>query len=171
VSPPWFTADPHLFHTRIIDFCNRPFRTLDGQPDVQAMNEGLIRRHNDVVAPDDEVFILGDMLFGGMKRLMEVAPRLHGRKTLVLGNHDRLTNTQYRVAGFEVRKYMKLGKVLLIHRPPSDAEADRHKLVLCGHVHTDWRERGNCINVGVDVRDYRPVSLEDLGLPRKLLVN
>lgn len=30
--------------------------------------------------------------------------------------------------------------------------------VVCGHVHTAWAERGNQMNVGVDVRGFYPVS-------------
>lgn len=30
--------------------------------------------------------------------------------------------------------------------------------VVCGHVHGSWAERGNQFNAGVDVRDFKPVS-------------
>jgi len=31
--------------------------------------------------------------------------------------------------------------------------------VLCGHVHNNWKHRFNNVNVGVDVRDFKPVKL------------
>lgn len=31
---------------------------------------------------------------------------------------------------------------------------------LCGHVHDAWKRKGNVINVGVDVWDFKPVPLE-----------
>lgn len=34
--------------------------------------------------------------------------------------------------------------------------------VVCGHVHTAWAERGNQFNAGVDVRNFRPVSEEEI---------
>jgi calcineurin-like phosphoesterase family protein len=36
----WFTADLHLGHRNIIDYCNRPFR------DVEAMNNARLTRGN-----------------------------------------------------------------------------------------------------------------------------
>ena len=33
---------------------------------------------------------------------------------------------------------------------------------LCGHVHEKWSIRGKNINVGVDVRDFKPVSIRDI---------
>lgn len=35
-------------------------------------------------------------------------------------------------------------------------------IVLCGHVHNSWTVRHNNINVGVDVRDFKPVKLYSL---------
>lgn len=34
--------------------------------------------------------------------------------------------------------------------------------VVCGHVHTAWAERGNQFNAGVDVRDFTPVSEDEI---------
>lgn len=36
-----------------------------------------------------------------------------------------------------------------------------HPLV-CGHVHGDWAERGRMFNVGVDVREFKPVPEEEI---------
>lgn len=37
---------------------------------------------------------------------------------------------------------------------------DNGQLNICGHVHQSWLKRGNNVNVGVDVWDFTPVSLE-----------
>jgi calcineurin-like phosphoesterase family protein len=34
--------------------------------------------------------------------------------------------------------------------------------VLCGHVHNMWKRNGNCFNVGVDVWDFRPVTMSQI---------
>lgn len=39
---------------------------------------------------------------------------------------------------------------------------DDGRWLLCGHVHEKWKVKGNMINVGVDVWDYAPVSLEQI---------
>lgn len=39
---------------------------------------------------------------------------------------------------------------------------DTGKWLLCGHVHNSWKIKNTMINVGVDVWDYKPVSLEEI---------
>lgn len=34
--------------------------------------------------------------------------------------------------------------------------------IINGHVHTSWAERGNQYNAGVDVRDFKPVSEDEI---------
>ena len=58
----FFTADEHYGHQSltnpqrgIIQYCNRPFRTKDGLPDIKLMDETLIANHNRVVGPDDSI--------------------------------------------------------------------------------------------------------------------
>ena len=79
----WFTADLHLGHRNIIDYCNRPFR------DVESMNHALIENWNDSVAPDDIVWVVGDFALGKIGETLPLVSTLHGRKILVAGNHDR----------------------------------------------------------------------------------
>lgn len=80
----WFTADTHFGHAAIMRFCPR---TRPGA-DVEEMTELLIERWNSVVAPDDEVWHLGDFAFGPSRRWEEYFLRLNGRKHLMVGNHD-----------------------------------------------------------------------------------
>ncbi len=54
----WFTADLHLGHRNIIDYCDRPFA------DVDAMNRALIDNWNHAVAEDDTVWVVGDFALG-----------------------------------------------------------------------------------------------------------
>lgn len=79
----WFTADLHLGHENIIRYCHRPFA------DVEAMNEALIERWNLVVAPDDQVWVLGDLAMGPIRESLTLVAGLAGRKVLLAGNHDR----------------------------------------------------------------------------------
>lgn len=54
------------------------------------MDETLISNWNAVVGPEDEVFHLGDVALGDKDRWVDIFKRLNGRKTLVIGNHDRI---------------------------------------------------------------------------------
>lgn len=75
-----------------------------------------------------------------------------------------------------------LGTVELCHHPragdfdPADGydkyaswrPKDSDTLLLCGHVHNTWKTKDRMINVGVDVWDYTPVSLEEI---KKLVIS
>lgn len=79
----WFTADLHIGHANIIRYCDRPFA------DVEDMNAVLVQRWNQVVGPDDEVWVLGDVALGPIHDSLAVVGELQGRKLLLSGNHDR----------------------------------------------------------------------------------
>lgn len=184
----WFTADWHLGHQNIITLANRPFHDLD------EMHEVLARNWNRVVAPEDDVIVLGDVSLGPPTRHRAFIEGLHGTKHLVPGNHDgcwtghrRTTRAKnkrqhYLDAGFfyvhddlidfELRGF---GRVRLCHLPTEgdtqvDQRYDEHRPgddghpLICGHVHGLWAEKGRNINVGVDVRGFAPIS--DLELAR-----
>jgi len=179
----WFTADLHLGHANIISYCNRPF------PDVAAMNDELMGRWNDVVAPTDTVWVLGDVALGAIDQTLAMVSRLTGHKRLLAGNHDRCWagngrrargwTERYRDAGFdevhqgEVALDLEGVGVTACHFPyrgdSHDEDrylehrpVDRGGWLLHGHVHERWRQWGRMINVGVDAWDYRPVSAPTL---------
>lgn len=79
----WFTSDLHIGHQNIINYQNRPFA------DVQEMNEMLIHYWNELVNPDDVVYVIGDWAMGKIVDSLALTPRFNGIKILVPGNHDR----------------------------------------------------------------------------------
>jgi calcineurin-like phosphoesterase family protein len=38
----------------------------------------------------------------------------------------------------------------------------KEEILLCGHIHQKWQQKDNCINVGVDVWNYTPVSINQI---------
>lgn len=153
----WFTSDPHFGHRNIITYCNRPFADLD------EMHTTLRSRWNEVVAPQDEVWVLGDFVFGSPVWGSEILASLHGTKHLIMGNHDRASATAYRRMGFSIIQTsaeieIDSLKVRMQHRPPSFEGGP--KLTLCGHVHDRWKwdPMRLTLNVGVDQWDFRPIS-------------
>lgn len=146
------------------------------------MDAALVERWNEVVAPNDVVWVLGDIALD--YRRLDPIKELNGLKLLVAGNHDacwtghrkqakaRKSLPAYQEAGFEqvhdsgvVHGHRIAGiDVVLSHLPyagdhePTDRYADRRPPdrglpMLCGHVHNAWRTNGRMINVGVDVWD------------------
>lgn len=83
----WFTADLHFGHRNISRYSGRPFPDTDDG--VVAMNEAIIRTWNSTVAPDDEVWVLGDVAMGRIDDTLPLVRQLKGRLQLVAGNHDR----------------------------------------------------------------------------------
>lgn len=175
----WFTSDEHYDHKNIIKYANRPFR------DVPHMREEMIARNNSVVGKDDIVWHLGDFSFQ-VKTVKEILPRLNGEHHLIAGNHDLChpyNRHKKRYVSYEVYRELGFTSVVLEtiindfeathlpytadqrhgeryadYRPHDDGET----WLLHGHIHGLWKVNGRQINVGVDVWDYKPVSLEQL---------
>ncbi len=175
----WFTADLHLGHRNIIDYCNRPFR------DVEAMNNALIENWNESIAAEDTVWVVGDFALGKIADTLPMAQSLHGRKILIAGNHDRCWAGHGRRADGWTERYLDAGfdeivqgstrvdvggtSVVVCHFPyRGDSQhrdrfiehrpADKGGWLLHGHVHDRWAQQGRMINVGVDATGYCPVD-------------
>jgi calcineurin-like phosphoesterase family protein len=67
----------------------------------------------------------------------------------------------------------EIGEVNLCHLPYANTEYEGDKYakwrpydngnwLLCGHVHDKWKVNGKMLNVGVDVWDFKPVSVTDI---------
>ena len=60
-------ADTHFWHKNIIDYCDRPFNS------VEEMNSTLIKNWNKTVTNDDIVIHLGDVGFGPKEKIAPIA--------------------------------------------------------------------------------------------------
>lgn len=175
----WFTSDWHLGHQNIIEFCDRPFS------DIYEMSATLMARYMQSVAPDDDVYFLGDMAMGRVQDGLDTIAYLPGNKFLVPGNHDKVWKGRgkwenwvpaYEEAGFTIlngQEVINIGEipVLLCHFPYAGVSkghgyddkfsgvrpTDNGGWLVCGHVHQNWTVKNRMINVGVDVWDYHPV--------------
>ena len=166
----FFTADLHLGHANVIQYCNRPFESAD------EMDEALIQNWNNTVKPRDEVYILGDFTMGSPAKAHGYLTRLKGRKYFIRGNHDRfLKGFAPYESDFEwIKEYHVLKieghRLVLFHYPILEWDQFYRGSIHCfGHVHNSEKsaERlalltGPAFNVGVDVNDFRPVSLIEI---------
>jgi len=156
----FFSADYHFGHTNILSLEHRKFKSID------KMNQTIVQKHNEMVNEEDEIFIVGDVsLFGAdhATYISKIINKMNGRKHLVLGNHDVIKPFKYIDIGFtSVHTSLELSlnsivRTILVHDPCNSC-IDRSKLFICGHVHDLFIFQKNCINVGVDVWNYYPVS-------------
>jgi calcineurin-like phosphoesterase family protein len=157
----FFTSDTHFGHGGALGLYHRPFAS------VAAMNEAIVTRWNEAVAPDDEVWHLGDFAIRQPAAVVaELLARLNGCKRLVAGNNDALATTEQ--AGWaSVLPYAEetIDGVLLVlcHYPfRSWRGKDKGSINLHGHCHGRLKPLPRQIDVGVDVWDFRPVRLIEL---------
>ena len=169
-----YTADLHFNHENVREYCGRPFSTKEEH------DQAMIRYWNSVVSKSDTTYIIGDFGFGDKEYLRHIASQLNGRKYLISGNHDEQNRLKWNLLPYiQVipRSCMVIindmgRKALLVHdsadigKKIQEEVLDIVDLVICGHVHKHWKNtiiKGKPIyNVGVDVRNYRPVRMSQL---------
>ena len=152
-------SDTHFNHKNIIEYCNRPFKT------VEEMNEVLIKNWNDVVSQEDTIICLGDFVLGTKENIIEIGTKLNGHKILILGNHDRGTKLAYKEAGFETvygeHAIIDFGKDIGIIEFSHHRKDDSHYRNLYGHQHDKPLDDESHRCVCVELYNYKPILLED----------
>ncbi|MDP5220369.1 metallophosphoesterase [Ruegeria sp. 2205SS24-7] len=169
----WYTADTHFSHENVIAHCNRPFRS------AAEMDTVLIENMWKVVKPDDELWIIGDFAFGPKAKeasyLAGVFSQLPGvKKHLAVGNHDLNPTLELPWDSIHCLVEVKDGPqnqaITLCHYPMITwNDARRQALHLFGHVHNSWKGSRNAVNVGDDVWNFKPVSLQQAAQRAKSL--
>lgn len=168
----YLIADLHLYHKNIIDYCNRPFKSIDEQI------EAIVNNWNKVVSSSDTTFILGDIDLlrprsskERMNKVSSIIQSLNGIKYLIKGNHDELPDEWYLDNGISwVSKYPIIYEewYILSHYPLFVNEKLPY-INIHGHVH-NTQHRPECaivckskyVNVSIEVIDYTPISFEKI---------
>jgi calcineurin-like phosphoesterase family protein len=159
----FFTGDTHFNDPRILRIAPRPFASLAEH------DAALSAFWNETIAPDDEVWHLGD--FGRLQKadVEALLSRLHGRKNLIIGNNDP-PDTVGAKGWSSVQHYAELraeGTLLILCHYPFRTwnQMGKKSLDLHGHSHGKLKRLTRQYDVGVDVWNYRPVSLATLLQP------
>ncbi len=157
-------SDPHFDSENVLKFCNRPFK------DVDEMNRKLIQNYNTVVLRQDICIWLGDVMYAASKtKVSNILRQMHGRKYLILGNHDRGHSERWWLdAGFDkvfsTPLYDAQRFLLLSHEPLPEFGNSLPIVNFHGHIHTqdyDFTPHNACINVCVEATDYKPVLMRN----------
>lgn len=154
----FFTSDTHFGDHRVLNLYPRPFGA------TAEMDAELVRRWNAVVQPGDEVWHLGDFA-RTVKLAAQILPQLKGRKRLIVGNNDpdpRLEHGWETIAPYAEIEVEGAFAVLCHYPFRSWNRQHRGAINLHGHSHGRLKPLPRQFDVGVDVRDYRPVRLHDL---------
>lgn len=168
----FIVSDLHLGHSKDFIYGARGFKN------VEDMNEAIIRKWNEIVDYEDDVYVLGDLVMGP-KINLQMLRRLKGRLHIVRGNHDTDTRWDFclwlpNVVEANNSFYLCYDgyKFYLTHYPTITTRADAGKPLkkclvnLCGHTHTkdpfeDWG-LGMIYHCEVDAHDCAPVRIEDI---------
>jgi calcineurin-like phosphoesterase family protein len=160
------TSDLHFGHRNILKYQSkeRPF------DDVQEMNEVLIDKWNQVVKPNDEIWNLGDFAFMSKSKILQILPRLNGKKYHIFGNHDKAMKNPEIQEHFEwmgdYKRVKWFGKVVvLFHYPIHSWEMMGHgSYHFYGHTHYQIPHlyHGRAMDVGVDGNNLFPYNVQDI---------
>lgn len=141
----YYISDLHLFHENAIRFDQRPFES------VQQMHDTILKNWNNRVMNGDYVYILGDVSMRGKNEdLIAFVARLKGRKVLIRGNHDDVSDYRYQQLFAEICDYKEIhdsiGKekygLVLSHYPIfSWKNMGRGKILLYGHTHVSAEDQ------------------------------
>ncbi len=173
----WFTADDHLGHENIIEYCNRPFKT------VEEMDTKLIDNWNAVVGPGNTVFHLADFTLGNAELAQSYFSRLNGSISILSNpwHHDKRW-----IESLTIDHFLSKDNAQVTIMPPMVVlEIPQRKgypiaITLCHYPLERWDRKhygsthlhGHChgklprspfrIDVGVDAQDYYPISLNSI---------
>lgn len=142
----YYISDLHFFCNSQIDngigenYDGRPFKSLD------EMHQYILEHWNAKVTNGDTVYILGDVALRGRKdALVALIAQLKGKKVLIKGNHDDLSDYRYKQLFHEILDYKELSesfdgqayKLVLSHYPILMWHG-QHKgtILLYGHTHS-----------------------------------
>lgn len=182
----YFVSDTHFDHSNIVRYCDRPFNS------GREMNKQLISKWNKTVSNGDTVLFGGDLsISSNPKRSAELNRKLNGSIILLKGNHDGFNGSEvpfpvqkstyftYEYRGKEYEFYYSHFPSDYQERTTRDDSRVQPKYArtpewfdgwnIHGHVHNnDMNEYPfvnhveKSINIGVDVTNYKPVSIEQI---------
>ena len=162
----FFTSDHHFGDARRLGIDRRPFAN------AAEMDRAMTERWNATVGPDDTVWHLGDLTrHRDPGRIADLLGGLHGRKHLIVGNNDgpeTLAWPGWASVGHYAEVEVDGTPLVLCHYPFRTWNGmGRGRLDLHGHSHGRLRPAPRQHDVGVDVRDYRPVTIAELASGRR----
>ena len=173
MSQIWVTSDWHFGHDKEFIWLARGFKS------VWEMNEEIVYRHNEIVQPNDDVYVLGDLMLGNNKLGLSYIKQLKGNIHVIRGNHDtssrmNLYKECYNIVEISEGQFLNYNNYhfYLSHYPCLTANNDSDKplkakvISLAGHCHYENKfqdmNKGLIYHVEVDAHNCYPVLIDNI---------
>ncbi|WP_435366142.1 hypothetical protein [Haloarchaeobius sp. DYHT-AS-18] len=159
----YLISDLHFDHRNIIDYCDRPFDS------VEEMNDRLVANWRAVVDSDDVVLFGGDLTIReSAGALLDWLEELPGEVVFVLGNHDGTVLDNLDDVHFvENYRFEHRGVPFRVVHDPADGPSNQSGWLLHGHHHNNHPDHypfvdhdNRRVNFSVELIDYRPLSVD-----------
>ena len=169
----YVTSDTHFGHSKNFLYEPRGFKNIYDHDNT------IIKNWNKIVQPEDDVYLLGDVMLNDNDYGLSCLKQLKGKIHIIRGNHC----TDARIALYKEcwnvvevcdAKWLKIGKqsFFLSHYPCLTDNHDdgkplnRRVISLCGHIHTsdkwhDWNN-GLIYHVEMDAHGCQVVNIEQI---------
>jgi calcineurin-like phosphoesterase family protein len=167
----YYISDMHWGQSDVLATDPRPFATADD------CYYYMLQQWNQVVKPEDHVYIIGDCLSDQVDNIGDYLSPLNGHLHLVIGNHDHnLINhpdaAQYFEDMGQIVEIMDGDHIVVMcHFPMLCWSHKNHPecVHVFGHVHRNIPEQiryinrdGTAYNAGCMINNYRPVTIREL---------
>ena len=157
----WFSSDHHFGHKNIIEYCSRPFDS------IEEMDETLINNHNEVVNMDDVIIFAGDFTLIKNKSVVykKYINRLNGIHIFLSGSHDYWLKGSNNKQIWEKNLFHNDKKYYIVachYAMRTWSRSHYNSYQLFGHSHGKLEVIGKQYDVGVDNNNFFPVSLEQI---------
>lgn len=180
----FISSDIHFHHRNILKHCpeRQAICGAKDENDVETWDKWMVEKWNTIIGKKDIVYILGDFIFGSQESARKLLDKLHGKKFLILGNHDKgvdkLENyfeqiTQQKLVTFKKSNFDFLDEdfqIFMCHYPMV-TWASKHYGVINAHGHChgrldDYNEASTDlrVDVGIDgkLANFNFITLEQL---------
>lgn len=157
----WVASDHHFGHKNILNFLRSDGSKLRDFESYEEMEDTIVRRHNEVVKPNDRVYFLGDVAI--KKAALPILNSMNGRKVLIKGNHDIFNIKDYVPYFQDIRACRVFKNLILTHIPINEECLSRFNLNIHGHTHGNHLPQTEKYkNVCLEETDYFPINLSTI---------
>ncbi len=162
----FFTADFHLSHKNILNYCNRQFKNIED------MNRTILQNLEESIRTNDVLYFLGDLTFKEkmahefFEKFSDIEVEIH----FIIGNHDSKSVIkivqEYCASVGHLKNIQIEGQHITLSHYPMLVWHKSHfnSWQLFGHSHgrLSFTGLGKQYDVGVDNNSFYPVSFDQL---------